>query len=43
MLTLEERLEILTDRKTRKGIIDNLASVKKELAGYKMDKSEQSN
>ena len=26
----------------RKGIIDNLASVKKELAGYKLDKSEQS-
>lgn len=42
MLTLEERLKILTDRKTRKGIIDNLASVKKELAGYKLNKSEQS-
>ena len=38
MLTIEERLNILTSRKTRMEIIDNLVKAKEELAGYKMEK-----
>ena len=37
MLTLEERLNLLTSRKTRKEIIENLVKAKEELAGYKME------
>ncbi len=37
MLTIEERLNILTSRKTRKEIIENLVRGKEELAGYKME------
>ncbi len=37
MLTIEERLNILTSRKTRMEIIENLVKAKEELAGYKME------
>jgi hypothetical protein len=37
MLTIEERLDILTSRKTRMEIIENLVRAKEELAGYKME------
>ena len=37
MLTLEERLNLLTSRKTRQEIIENLVKAKEELAGYKME------
>jgi hypothetical protein len=37
MLTLEERLDLLTSRKTRVEIIDNLVKAKQELAGYKLE------
>lgn len=37
MLTIEERLNILTSRKTRMEIIDNLVKAKEELADYKME------
>ena len=37
MLTLEERLDLLTSRKTRMEIIENLVKAKEELAGYKME------
>jgi hypothetical protein len=37
MLTIEERLNILTSRKTRMEIIENLTKAKEELAGYKME------
>ncbi len=36
MLTIEERLNTLTSRKTRMEIIENLVKAKEELAGYKM-------
>jgi hypothetical protein len=37
MLNIEERLNILTSRKTRMEIIENLVKAKEELAGYKME------
>ncbi len=37
MLNIEERLNLLTSRKTRREIIENLANAKEELAGYKME------
>ena len=37
MLTIEERLNVLTSRKTRNEIIENLVRGKEELAGYKME------
>ena len=37
MLTIEERLNIFTSRKTRMEIIENLVKAKEELAGYKME------
>jgi len=37
MLTMEERLNILTSRKTRMEIIKNVVRGKEELAGYKKE------
>lgn len=37
MLTLEERLDLLTSRKTRLEIIENLVKAKEEFTGYKME------
>ena len=37
MLTIEERLNILTSRKTRMEIIKNVVMGKEELAGYKKE------